>query len=132
MDYTAQRHTVGLASRMEQIAEPGKVYVTAHTAAQVEGYFALADLGEMEIKGVHGAMHVYELSGLGRCALAWTFRGPEGSRASLDAATRCRCWSRRSHARAPAMRRWSAPWAKRVSARACSASNSLSAAGRAA
>src|SRR5262249_31789626 len=53
MDYTAQGHTVGLAARMEQIAEPGKVYLTAHTAAQVQGYFALADLGEMEIKGVH-------------------------------------------------------------------------------
>ncbi len=66
MDYTAQGHTVGLASRMEQIAEPGKVYLTAHTAAQVEGYFALADLGEMEIKGVQGAMHVYELTGLGQ------------------------------------------------------------------
>ena len=66
MDYTAQGHTVGLAARMEQIAEPGKVYLTAHTAAQVQGYFTLADLGEMEIKGVQGAMHVYELQGLGQ------------------------------------------------------------------
>jgi len=64
MDYTAQGHTVGLAARMEQIAEPGKVYLTAHTAAAVDGYFALADLGEMEIKGA-GAMHVYELQGVG-------------------------------------------------------------------
>jgi class 3 adenylate cyclase/tetratricopeptide (TPR) repeat protein len=66
MDYTAQGHTVGLASRMEQIAEPGKVYLTDHTASLVEGYFTLTDLGEMEIKGVHGAMHVYELLGLGQ------------------------------------------------------------------
>jgi class 3 adenylate cyclase/tetratricopeptide (TPR) repeat protein len=66
MDYTAQGHTVGLASRMEQIAEPGKVYLTDHTASLVEGYFTLNDLGEMEIKGVHGAMHVYELQGLGQ------------------------------------------------------------------
>ena len=66
MDYTAQGHTVGLAARMEQIAEPGKVYLTAHTASEVQGYFALADLGEMEIKGVQGAMHVYELQGLGQ------------------------------------------------------------------
>src|SRR5216684_247725 len=36
MDYTAQGHTVGLAARMEQIAEPGKVYLTAHTAALVQ------------------------------------------------------------------------------------------------
>jgi class 3 adenylate cyclase/tetratricopeptide (TPR) repeat protein len=66
MDYTAQGHTVGLAARMEQIAEPGKAYLTAHTAAEVQGYFALADLGEMEIKGVQGALHVYELQGLGQ------------------------------------------------------------------
>src|SRR5262249_51448978 len=66
MDYTAQGHTVGLAARMEQIAEPGKIYLTAHTAGQVEGYFTLSDLGAMEIKGVQGAMHVYELQGLGQ------------------------------------------------------------------
>jgi len=66
MDYTAQGHTVGLAARMEQIAEPGKVYVTAHTAAQVQGYFALADLGAMEVKGVQEPLRVYELQGLGQ------------------------------------------------------------------
>ncbi len=66
MDYTAQGHTVGLAARMEQIAEPGKIYLTAHTASQVQGYFTLSDLGAMEIKGVQGAMHVYELQGLGQ------------------------------------------------------------------
>ncbi|MCX7064499.1 MAG: AAA family ATPase, partial [Proteobacteria bacterium] len=65
MDYTAQGQTVGLAARMEQIAEPGKVYLTANTAALVDGYFALTDLGEMEIKGVHGALHVHELQGTG-------------------------------------------------------------------
>src|SRR5262249_13317882 len=31
MDYTAQGHTVGLAARMEQIAEPGKAFLTGHT-----------------------------------------------------------------------------------------------------
>ena len=66
MDYTAQGHTVGLAARMEQIAEPGKVYLTAHTAALIQGYFALADLGEMEIKGVQGALRVHELQGVGQ------------------------------------------------------------------
>src|SRR6185436_15588191 len=65
MDYTAQGHTVGLAARMEQIAEAGKVYLTAHTASEVQGYFELADLGEMDVKGA-GAIHVYELQGLGQ------------------------------------------------------------------
>src|SRR5881409_561683 len=35
MDYTALGHTVGLAHRMEQIADPGRVYLTEHTAALV-------------------------------------------------------------------------------------------------
>src|SRR6266481_1816109 len=44
MDYTAQGHTVGLAQRMEQLADPGRVYLTEHTAALVAGYFRLRDL----------------------------------------------------------------------------------------
>jgi class 3 adenylate cyclase len=40
MDYTAQGHTVGLASRMEQLAEAGGVYVTEHTAALAARPFA--------------------------------------------------------------------------------------------
>ena len=48
MDYTAQGHTVGLAQRMEQLAAPGRVYLTAHTARLVAGYFALAISGEFE------------------------------------------------------------------------------------
>src|SRR2546421_249135 len=45
MDYTAIGHTVGLAQRMEQLAELGTVYLTQHTAALVHGYFNLRDLG---------------------------------------------------------------------------------------
>ena len=41
----------GLAQRMEQLAEPGKAYLTEHTAALVEGYLELADLGEFQVKG---------------------------------------------------------------------------------
>ncbi len=39
MDYTAQGHTVGLAQRMEALAEAGKIYLTAATAQRVEGFF---------------------------------------------------------------------------------------------
>ena len=36
MDYTAQGHTVGLAERMEELAEPGKAYLTeAHGDARL-------------------------------------------------------------------------------------------------
>jgi class 3 adenylate cyclase/tetratricopeptide (TPR) repeat protein len=66
MDYTAQGHTVGLASRMEQLCEPGRAYLTDATAALVAGYFELEDLGLFTIKGVSAPLRVYALLGEGR------------------------------------------------------------------
>jgi class 3 adenylate cyclase/tetratricopeptide (TPR) repeat protein len=65
MDYTAQGHTVGLAARMEQLADPGKVYLTEHTAKLVGGYFRLRDLGVFTVKGVREPLRVHELEGAG-------------------------------------------------------------------
>jgi class 3 adenylate cyclase len=65
MDYTAQGHTVGLAQRMEQLAEPGKVYLTQHAAALASGFFQLRDLGAFDVKGVREPVHAYELQGVG-------------------------------------------------------------------
>jgi adenylate cyclase len=66
MDYTAQGHTVGLAQRMEQLAEPGRVYVTEHTARLVAGYVRLDELGTFDVKGMRDPVRVFELVGLGR------------------------------------------------------------------
>ncbi len=66
MDYTAQGHTVGLAARMEQLADPGAVYVTQHTAALVAGFFDLRDLGLFEVKGLREPLHVHTLEGVGQ------------------------------------------------------------------
>ncbi|MFI5394350.1 MAG: AAA family ATPase [Candidatus Binatia bacterium] len=66
MDYTAQGHTVGLAARMEQLAEPGKVLLTEHTAQLISGFFALRDLGQSAVKGVSAPLRIYELEGVGR------------------------------------------------------------------
>jgi class 3 adenylate cyclase/predicted ATPase len=63
MDYTAQGHTVGLASRMEQLAEPGRVYLAEETAKLVSGFFRLRDLGPFELKGTSAAVRVHELEG---------------------------------------------------------------------
>ncbi len=65
MDYTAQGHTVGLAARMEQLADAGTAYLTEHTAALVTGFFRLRDLGAFAVKGVREPMRVYELQGIG-------------------------------------------------------------------
>jgi adenylate cyclase len=65
-DYTAIGHTVGLAQRMEALAEPGKAYVTEHTAELAAGFLDLEDLGEFEIKGASRPVHVFELAGVGQ------------------------------------------------------------------
>jgi adenylate cyclase len=66
MDYTAQGHTVGLASRMEQLAAPDNAYLSEHTAKLVSGFFEVRDLGEFHVKGVRDPLHVYELEAAGR------------------------------------------------------------------
>ncbi len=50
MDYTAQGHTVGLAQRMEALAESGHICLAEHTARLVEGYFRVQDLGRIQVK----------------------------------------------------------------------------------
>jgi len=64
-EYTAIGHTVGLAQRMEALAEPGKAYLTESTAELAHGYMRLEDLGQFEIKGASRPMRVFELVGVG-------------------------------------------------------------------
>jgi class 3 adenylate cyclase len=63
MDYTAQGHTVGLAARMQQIAEAGAIYLTAHTAALVASFFELAPVGRIRVKGVREPVRTFALTG---------------------------------------------------------------------
>ena len=65
MDYTAQGHTVGLAARMEKLADPGKVYMGEPTARLVEGYVRSEDLGEFKVAGASEPIRVFELVGAG-------------------------------------------------------------------
>jgi class 3 adenylate cyclase/tetratricopeptide (TPR) repeat protein len=65
MDYTAQGHTVGLAQRMESLAEPNTCFVSENTAELVAGYFALDNLGPFRLKGVVDAVQVHRLAGIG-------------------------------------------------------------------
>ncbi len=64
-EYTAIGHTVGLAQRMEALAEPGRAYLTESTAELAQGFMELEDLGEFEIKGASRPVHVFELAGVG-------------------------------------------------------------------
>jgi len=65
MDYTAQGHTVGLAARMEQLADPGTIYLSEETERLVSGFFQLRELGEFEIKGLRQSVRVFDLRGIG-------------------------------------------------------------------
>jgi class 3 adenylate cyclase/tetratricopeptide (TPR) repeat protein len=65
MDYTAQGHTVGLAARMEQMADSRKALLAGDTGKLVSGYFQLRDLGEVRVKGLNELVHVFELEGVG-------------------------------------------------------------------
>jgi len=51
MDYTALGDTVNLAARMEQVAEPGSVYLSESTYHLVRSYFELQSLGALKVKG---------------------------------------------------------------------------------
>ena len=63
IDPTALGHTVGLAKRVEGLAEAGTVYLTQDTARLVEGWFALRDLGEMAVKGAREPLRVFVMEG---------------------------------------------------------------------
>jgi len=95
MDYTAQGLTVNLAARLEQICEPGHVYLTRDTAALVEGYFRLRDLGDAPVEGASKAVRVFDLEGEGpvrtrlqrqMARLGTRFIGREQEMAALHAA----------------------------------------------
>jgi len=64
MDYTAQGQTVGLAARMQELASPDTVYLTADTASLVSGYLDLEDLGSFKVKGARESLQVFELQGM--------------------------------------------------------------------
>ncbi len=61
MDYTAVGHTTHLAARMEQIAPPGGVLLTADTVRLAEAYIAVAPLGPTTVKGVADPVETFQL-----------------------------------------------------------------------
>ncbi len=95
MDYTAQGHTVGLAQRMEALAESGHICLSEHTERLVTGYFELLDLGRSQIKGVAEPVGLFDLEGVGafrtrldrsRARGLSTFVGRDRDMAALEAA----------------------------------------------
>src|SRR5438552_2177430 len=65
MDYTAVGQTTHLAARMEQMAMPGSILVTAEVLRLAEGHVQVRPLGPVAVKGLSAPVEVYEVVGVG-------------------------------------------------------------------
>jgi class 3 adenylate cyclase/tetratricopeptide (TPR) repeat protein len=64
MDYSAVGETTHLAARMEQLATPGSIRLTANTLGLVEGLVRVTALGPVPVKGLVEPIEVFELVGV--------------------------------------------------------------------
>jgi hypothetical protein len=65
MDYSAVGRTTHLAARMEQLAAPGSIHLTAEKLRLVEGLVEVTPLGPVPVKGLGAPVEVFELVGAG-------------------------------------------------------------------
>jgi class 3 adenylate cyclase/tetratricopeptide (TPR) repeat protein len=65
MDYTAVGQTTHLSARMEQMATPGSVLITADTLRLAEGFVQVKSIGPVNVKGMSEPVEVYEVTGVG-------------------------------------------------------------------
>ena len=63
MDYSAVGQTTHLAARMEQLATPGSIRLTAATLRLAEGLVQVKALGPFPVKGLTEPVEVFELVG---------------------------------------------------------------------
>ena len=65
LDFAPFGHDVGLAQRMESLAEAGHICLSDSTARLVDGYFQLHDMGTAQVKGAAVPIRFYDLEGVG-------------------------------------------------------------------
>jgi len=61
VEFTAMGDTVNLASRMQEMAEPGTTYVTEDIFKLTEGLFRFEALGEKQVKGKEAPVKAYRV-----------------------------------------------------------------------
>jgi class 3 adenylate cyclase/tetratricopeptide (TPR) repeat protein len=61
MDYTAMGDTTNLAARMESLAKPGTILISANTYKLSRDFFEFTALGDLKVKGKEEAQGAYEL-----------------------------------------------------------------------
>jgi class 3 adenylate cyclase/tetratricopeptide (TPR) repeat protein len=64
IDYSAVGQTTHLAARMEQLASPQSVLLTADTCRLAEGFVRVVSAGRVPIKGLADPIEVFELIGI--------------------------------------------------------------------
>jgi class 3 adenylate cyclase/tetratricopeptide (TPR) repeat protein len=64
MEYRAVGQTTHIAARMEQLAAPGKVWLTYDTFKLGQGLLRASPMGPMTVRGVPNPIEVYELEGI--------------------------------------------------------------------
>src|ERR1019366_596075 len=104
MNYTAIGHDVGLAQRMESVAEVGGICLSEHTARLVEGYFTLRDRGRVQVKGVIDPVGVFDRWAQERSVHASTVPAPAACRVSSAGRRTWRSWKPLWSGRAAAVR----------------------------
>jgi class 3 adenylate cyclase/tetratricopeptide (TPR) repeat protein len=71
MDYSAVGETTHLAARMEQLATPGSIRLSAATLWLVEGLVQVTALGPVPVKGLAEPVEVFELVGASHLRRRW-------------------------------------------------------------
>jgi Adenylate and Guanylate cyclase catalytic domain len=99
MDYSATGQTTHLAARMEQLATPGIILLTAETLRLAEGFVQVNALGPIPVKGLTEPVEVFELVGVRQSAAVCR---PPPREASPALSGGRRNWRR-------SRRRWSGP-----------------------
>jgi predicted ATPase/class 3 adenylate cyclase len=63
MDYTAIGDTTNLAARLESIAKPGAILLSANTHKLIQDYFEFEPIADLNVKGKKEAQIAYNLTG---------------------------------------------------------------------
>jgi class 3 adenylate cyclase len=77
-EHLALGDTPNVAARLESLAAPGTVVISAETARLVQGYFACRALGSHLLKGIDTPVHVYQVVGEGAAQTRLDVTGASG------------------------------------------------------